>query len=444
MANADHRDLLREGTEAWNAWRVENPQIVPDLCEIELPNADLAGANLSRALLIDSNLSGAGLQRAKLERAILGAADLSRANLSGAGLTGAELNGALLEDADLTGAMLDHATLAGAVLHRARLVSTSMLRASFKQAHLRNADLRGTSHNKTDFTGADLTEADLSDTFAGGGAFARAKLSGAILTSTVLSQSDLTGADLSNANLKRADLTGAKLEGANLSCSDLSGADLSKTQLSGADLSGARIVNCAVFGVSAWGAELEGAEQKNLRITDMGEAVVSVDGIELAQFTHLLLQSGTLRATITDIASKVVLILGHFREHREPILEAMRNSLRESGYSPILFDSEPRRGREIIETMGTLARMARFVIADFTEATSVAHELRSIVPDLPHIPVQPLLIANVVEEKTIDQLRHHGSVLAIYRYENAETLIDVLHDRVIVPSEALARQLTSL
>ncbi len=444
MADQRQLQILQQGVPAWNRWRGENPRLIPDLRELDMPGASLAGVDFSRTLLIDASLKGADLQGARLEKAILGAADLSEANLSGAGLTGAELHGALLENADLTRAMMDHAICLDAVLHGAKLMGASMLRATFKNAHMRGADLRGTSHNHTDFSGADLSEANLSDTFAGGDSFARARLGGAKLDSAVLSQADLSGADLSKAKLKGADLTGANLDGANLSGADLSGADLSKTQLARADLTDARIVGCAVFGVSAWGAALKGAEQRDLRITDLGEPLVAVDDLELAQFTYLLIQNRNLRTIINDISSKIVLILGHFPGERGQILEAMRETLREAGYTPVLFDSEPRRGREIVEIMWTLARMARFVIADFTEASSVPHELRAVVPDLPHVPVQPLLMAGESESKVIDQLRRNRSVLSMYRYRNAETLIGALDTRVLEPAEALARELMPL
>jgi len=39
MANDEHVSLLKQGVDAWNAWRDENPDIRPDLS-----GADLSGA----------------------------------------------------------------------------------------------------------------------------------------------------------------------------------------------------------------------------------------------------------------------------------------------------------------------------------------------------------------------------------------------------------------
>ena len=54
MANADHLALLlKEGVDAWNAWRVKQASSVPDLS-----GADLHGVNLHEANFYEANLSG--------------------------------------------------------------------------------------------------------------------------------------------------------------------------------------------------------------------------------------------------------------------------------------------------------------------------------------------------------------------------------------------------
>ena len=83
------------------------------------------------------------------------------------------------------------------------------------------------------------------------------------------------------------------------------------------------------------------------------------------------------------LTSKVVLILGRFTPERKVVLDAIREELRRRHYLPVLFDF-------VKPTISTLAHMARFVIADLTDAKSVLQELQAIVPLSPSVPVQPL------------------------------------------------------
>jgi uncharacterized protein YjbI with pentapeptide repeats len=55
MANEEHVARLKQGVATWNAWRKENPDIVPNLSEANLTGEDLSEANLRKA-----NLIGAG------------------------------------------------------------------------------------------------------------------------------------------------------------------------------------------------------------------------------------------------------------------------------------------------------------------------------------------------------------------------------------------------
>ena len=77
MGNRQHLNMLKQGVDAWNQWRKENPDIQPDLRE-----AALAGANLSKANLSAANLDEANLHSADLREANLSGASLNEANLS--------------------------------------------------------------------------------------------------------------------------------------------------------------------------------------------------------------------------------------------------------------------------------------------------------------------------------------------------------------------------
>ncbi len=90
MANEEHLKILKQGVEAWNEWREENPQRTPGLAGANLYNADLYEADLSKANLNKAALSAADLTEANLIMADLSGASLSVADLSGASLTGAQ------------------------------------------------------------------------------------------------------------------------------------------------------------------------------------------------------------------------------------------------------------------------------------------------------------------------------------------------------------------
>lgn len=124
MANKEHLKLLKQGTEVWNQWREEHPDIRPDLgganlAQANLEGANLFGANLFGASLIEANLIGANLIRANLTGPSLDGANLARANLTRANLIEANLIGANLDRTNLTGAILLRTTLDQASLREA-------------------------------------------------------------------------------------------------------------------------------------------------------------------------------------------------------------------------------------------------------------------------------------------------------------------------------------
>jgi len=76
--------------------------------------------------------------------------------------------------------------------------------------------------------------------------------------------------------------------------------------------------------------------------------------------------------------SKVVLILGRFTRERKVVLDAIRDKLRKHDYLPVLFDFEKPKSQTSVETALTLARMARFVIADLTDARAFFRSFRPL------------------------------------------------------------------
>ncbi|QNT69430.1 pentapeptide repeat-containing protein [Defluviicoccus vanus] len=271
-------------------------------------------------------------------------------------------------------------------------------------------------------------------------------LIGADLGGADLGLADLRGASLIEANLSGANLSGAQLPGASLGKANLSGANLRGANLIGAnliqtDLTNTDLTGCFVYGASTWDLKLEGAKQRDLVITRFGEPAITVDNLEVAQFIHLLLHNEKIRNVIDTITSKVVLILGNFTPERKAVLDALRDELRQRDYLPVLFDFDKPRARTSLETISTLAHMARFVIADITDAKSILQELQEIVPKNPSVPVQPLLIAAQGEPGMFDFFRQFKCLLETYRYDAPEHLITDLGERVIAPAEAKVREL---
>ena len=278
-----------------------------------------------------------------------------------------------------------------------------------------------------DFYGLDLHAADLSG----------ANLSEANLISAYLYEANLAGADLRGASLGQTNLSGANLSGADLSEANLGGAILVK-----ANLSRATLTHCSIYGIAAWNVELEGATQDNLVITPPDEPAITVDNLKVAQFVYLLLTNAEIREVIETVTSKVVLIFGRFTPERKAVLDALRRELRKRNYSPVLFDFADSRNRDVTETVSLLARMARFVLADITDARSIPQELSVIVPDLPSMPVQPLLLASASEYGMFEHFSRYPWVLPIFRYTDTAALLVALPEQVIDPAESMAREMT--
>jgi Pentapeptide repeats (8 copies) len=251
---------------------------------------------------------------------------------------------------------------------------------------------------------------------------------------------DLGWANLCEVNLTLAVLDGANLYEANLTLANLKGASLVGANLTWAllvetNLIDATLTDCSIYSVSAWAVKLnERTKQQGLIITPAYEPEVTVDDLEVAQFVYLLLHNEKIRRVIDTVTSKVVLILGRFTPERKAVLDAIREELRNRHYVPILFDFDVPAGRDITETVSLLARMARFIIADLTEASSIQKELEAIVPHLA-VPVQPLLGE---EERPYSMFKDYWKydwVLPVLRYDGLKSLLATLAERVIAPAE---------
>lgn len=187
MANESHLSQLRANT--WNTWRIEHPEIQPDLSGIALrehvgERADLAGFDFSGVDFTDADLTGVNFGGddqtgaellllsegiTHVEEANAPGTDLSRAIMTGANLRGAylfmaDLSAAVLKRADLSGADLALANLSGADLSGSTLAGASLRRTSLNSANLCDVDLSGALHLRTARGGCNIDSATLART----------------------------------------------------------------------------------------------------------------------------------------------------------------------------------------------------------------------------------------------------------------------------------------
>lgn len=296
-----------------------------------------------------------------------------------------------------------------------------------ENADLSCMELRGVNLSNANLIGVNLQASDLTN----------ANLRNAILIAARLFEADLTNANLSGANLTAALFGDTQCRGTNFSGASLHGTSLAQSNFSNADFS-----NCEIYGVAVWDIDLEGANQTNLTITPpyFGMSTIIVDNMEVAQFIYLLVNNNKIRDVITSITSKAVLILGRFTPERKVILDALREELRKGNYLPILFDFDAPDNRDTTETVTLLARMARFIIADLTEPSSVPKELEAIIPTLA-IPVLPLIEGEARPYSMFKDYWKYDWVLQVHRYNGLEELIRSLKEKVIQPAESKANEL---
>lgn len=431
MANPEHLAKLKEGVKAWNAFAAERPELVADFARADLAGMDLTGVYLERANLIQTELADARLQGANLWCARLNEANLRNAHLRQANLFNADLNMALLKGANLVAAKLGHA-----IFYEAELEEADLRAADLQGANLRKVRGRSANLSQANLQQAHLEDASLGDADLRMADFRQADLSGARLTAANLFLADLRQANLRGANLSKAYLTEADLRDA-----DLTGAELEYAHLIKADLSGATLTGCRVYAVSAWDVRLDGAIQSSLSITPRGEdhPAIEVDNLEVAQFLYLLLNNQKIRQVIDTITSKLVLILGRFTEERKAVLDAIREELRKRDYLPVLFDFEKPESRNLTETITTLAKLSRFIIADLTDPSCSPYEVGRIVPET-KVALQAIILDGQRPFAMFSDLLDYPWVLPPYRYRSAETLLANLNE-VIAPAEAKAKEL---
>ena len=298
--NPDHHEIVLQGVEALNAFRMEHPEVqlglvgaplqeldlqaFPGVLPSQLLVADLSNACLKEANLMGSQLKGANLQGADLRNADLSwadleGADLSEANCEGANLAEANLRCAKvaranLKNADLTAAHLDnadchHAQFTGADLSGSHLAAADLSQSCLDQASLSRANLNGTDLSRCSITQVNATEAQMdnavlheargSDPTFNDARMSGAKLSRSQFTSAVFRGANLERADISEAVLRESDFTGTMLERAKLVRANLRHSVLNRSHAANADMKESQLSHVTFNNTVLTGSDLTDA-----------------------------------------------------------------------------------------------------------------------------------------------------------------------------------------
>lgn len=199
----------------------------------------------------------------------------------------------------------------------------------------------------------------------------------------------------------------------------------------------ARLSGCLIYGTSVWDLRLNDAtEQSDLVITPSGVSTITADSLEVGQFIYLLLNNEKVRDVIDTVTSRVVLILGSFARERKVVLDELRHQLRHKNLAPVLFDFEKPKSKDVTGTVETLARMARFIVADLTDPSSVPHELATIVPLLRTTPIVPIRLKGGQGYSMFDdyQEAYNRWVLPVHEYDDVPSLLASLDSEIIQPA----------
>ena len=164
MAIESQVQLLLSGVQAWNAWRLNNPNDSIDLSDAYLDDAMISGANLADANLSEASLYGAFAVGSCFDRANLNGACLSQANLAGSSFRGASLIQATFGESFLVASRFERSRISessfdGSILSGSQIHDCTLYDVDFSYADLKCSDLRNLSVSYSCFVAAIFTGA---------------------------------------------------------------------------------------------------------------------------------------------------------------------------------------------------------------------------------------------------------------------------------------------
>jgi hypothetical protein len=139
MSQIDYHSILKQGVDAWNQWRRDNPAVLPNLRGASFSYQNLVGVNLNSANLDHASFMDSILDGANLGHTNLFAAHFMRASLVGANIQDANLSFSQLQGANLQASRLWGTNFYGSVLTGANFTDANIVQASFTDVDLSEA-----------------------------------------------------------------------------------------------------------------------------------------------------------------------------------------------------------------------------------------------------------------------------------------------------------------
>jgi 1-acyl-sn-glycerol-3-phosphate acyltransferase len=85
--------------------------------------------------------------------------------------------------------------------------------------------------------------------------------------------------------------------------------------------------------------------------------------------------------------------------------------------------------------------MARFVIADVTDAKVVLQELELVIKNHPSVPVQPIILAGTDESVVLNDFKKYRTWLPMLPYSDGDAIVRMLHEKAVLPAERMVKEL---
>jgi uncharacterized protein YjbI with pentapeptide repeats len=190
MANPEHLSKILEGVKAWNCWRESNPNVRPNLDDVDFMSNTL---DVSSLVSIDEKTGSKYL-------------DFSYANFSEMSMRSVNVH-----NAKFFGANFCKSELGESIFISCHFLGAKLKSSVFYRGNLSGSDFWAVDLRKVNFVEANLHSANFLSARLQGAHLKKAKMQNAIFVDARLQRADLTDAWLLDTNLQRANLEGANV-----------------------------------------------------------------------------------------------------------------------------------------------------------------------------------------------------------------------------------------